>query len=252
MRFDHPTPEQIPQLVQLWKDVFGEYDGFWDVFLDRVFQPDHCRCITAGTDLAASLYWFDCQCRGQAMAYVYAVVTHPDFRGQGLCRKLLDEVHTHLARLGYHSAILVPAEEPLREMYRKLGYRDCTRVSEFTCDAAAAPLSLRTIGPAEYAALRREYLPENSVIQEGENLTLLAQQAQFYAGQDFLLAAYTEGDTLHGMELLGNFAAAPGIVSALECKKGQFRTPGENLPFSMIHPLREDAAMPAYFGFAFD
>jgi len=152
----------------------------------------------------------------------------------------------------YDAVLLVPAEEALREMYRKLGYRDATRVSELSCGAADAPLSLRAIGPEEYAALRREFLPAGSVVQEGENLRFLSQQAQFYTGEDFLLAAYTEEETLHGMELLGDRSAAPGIVSTLECKKGHFRTPGTETPFAMIHPLTEDAVVPEYFGFAFD
>mgnify|MGYP003295037605 FL=1 len=148
--------------------------------------------------------------------------------------------------------LLVPAGEALREMYRKLGYRDATTLSEFSCGAGETALPIRAIGPGEYAALRRKFLPEGGVVQEKENLRFLSQQAQFYTGEDFLLAAYTDGDTLHGMELLGDASAAPGIVKALECKKGHFRTPGTEMPFAMIYPLRKDAVIPTYFGFAFD
>lgn len=252
MRFDQPAPSQIPQLLALWKNVFGEYDGFWELFLETAFQPDHCRCFHEDDQITAALCWLDCEYNGQRFAYLYAVMTHPDHRGKGLCRQLLDELHAYLTTNGYSAALLVPAEEALQKMYRKLGYTDCTTVFEFSCAAAASPVSLRAIGPEEYAQLRREFLPEGGVIQEGENLTFLAQQAQFYAGADFLLAAYTQESTLHGMELLGNPAAAPGIVTALECKKGQFRTPGTDRPFAMIHPLQEDAVIPDYFGLAFD
>jgi len=252
MTFDHPAPSQIPELLQLWKTVFGEYDGFWELFLEHGFSPSRCRCTVEKGQITASLCWFDCQCGNQRQAYVYAVLTHPDHRGRGLCRALLADLHTFLKAQGYAAVLLVPAEEALREMYRKLGYRDATRVSELSCGAADAPLSLRAIGPEEYAALRREFLPAGSVVQEGENLRFLSQQAQFYTGEDFLLAAYTEEETLHGMELLGDRSAAPGIVSTLECKKGHFRTPGTETPFAMIHPLTEDAVVPEYFGFAFD
>lgn len=252
MKFDHPTPEQIPQLVQLWRDIFGEYDGFWELFLETAFQPDHCCCFLENGNITASLCWLDCESQNQRFAYLYAVMTHPDHRGKGLCRQLLDEVHAHLTSKDYSAALLVPAEESLRTMYRKLGYRDCTSVSEFSCTAGDASVVLRAIGPEEYARLRRAFLPENSVIQEGASLRFLAQQAQFYTGDDILLAAYTQEGTLHGMELLGNSAAVPGIVTALECKKGQFRTPGTDRPFAMFHPLAEDAVIPDYFGFAFD
>lgn len=252
MTVDFPDAGQTLQLLSLWKKTFGEHNGFWELFLETGFSPRRCRCITEAGQVTAALCWLDCLCDGQKLAYIYAVVTHPDFRGRGLCRALLSDVHAQLTAEGYAAALLVPAEESLRVMYRKLDYRDCTTVSEFSCAAGESQASLKAIGPGEYALLRRKLLPKGGVVQEGENLTFLAQQAQFYAGNDFLLAAYVEEDTLHAMELLGNAAAVPNIVKALDCKKGHFRTPGTKTPFAMFHPLTEVAVIPEYFGFAFD
>lgn len=252
MEIDRPSQAQIPQLLALWKAAFGSHNGFWELFLGSGFSPERCRCITLEDQVAASLCWFDCSCQGQRIAYVYAVVTHPGYRGKGLCRELMTQVHTALAALGYQAVLLVPAEEALRSMYRKLGYRDCTSVSEFLCTAAEKGCPARSVGLEEYQQLRRTFLPEKGVLQEGENLDFLAAQAQLFAGEDFLLAAYLEKDTLQGMELLGNRAAAPGIVHSLGCKAGRFRTPGDTIPFAMIHTLTEAAVQPGYFGFAFD
>lgn len=252
MIFDHPTHGQLPQLLALWKEAFGEHNGFWELFLETAFLPDHCRCIVADGQIAASLCWMDCTCQGQPMAYVYAVVTHPVFRGRGLCRKLLEEVHGLLKTSGYAAALLVPDGDTLRQMYRKLGYADATCVSEFTVAAGASPVPLQAIGPELYGRLRREFLPEGSVQQEGRGMDFLARQAQFYLGPQVLLAAYWEDGVLYGMELLGDKTKAPGIVTALDCKKGHFRTPGPDTPFAMAYPLTQDAKMPRYFGFAFD
>lgn len=252
MRFDHPAPEQIPQLLRLWKEAFGEHDGFWELFLSTGFSPARCRCITENEEIMASLCWFDCSCDGQKQAYVYAVVTHPAHRGRGLCRALLDEVHAHLRSRGYTAVLLVPAEENLRQMYRKLGYTDCTAVTEFSCAAADSPVPVRTVSSEEYTLLRRNLLPQSGVAQEGENLAFLAAQAQLFAGEDFLLAAYADGDTLIGMELLGSREAAPGILRGLGFAQGRFRCPGEDRPFAMVYPLTGDVTIPRYFGFAFD
>lgn len=247
-----PGREEISQLLTLWKQVFGDWNGFWEMFLQTAFSPERCRCFSESGKITAALTWLECSCGGQKIAYVYAVVTHPEHRGRGLCRKLLEQVHDELREAGYASVLLVPAEPGLREMYRKLGYEPCTRVSEFQCEAGEEPISLRAMGPQDYAVLRRRFLPEGGVIQEGENLTFLAQQAQFYAGADFLMAAWQEEENLTAMELLGDPAAAPGILRTLGCKKGSFRGPGNGSAFSMIHRLREDAVIPGYFGFAFD
>ena len=252
MTFEHPGKAQTTQLVRLWKEAYGEYDGFWELFLDTAFAPDHCRCVTENGQVIAGLYWFECSCGGDKIAYVYAVVTDPRHRGRGLCRKLMADVHALLKEHGYDSVMLVPADEGLREMYRKLGYEDCTGISELTCTAGETSLELRNVSPEEYAALRRKLLPEVSVLQEGIQLPFLAAQAQLFAGQDFLLAAWREEDMLHGMELLGNTNAAPGILRALGCGQGIFQIPGKEKPFAMIHKLTEDAVSPGYFGFSFD
>ena len=252
MTFEHPDKKQLACLVQLWKEAFGEYDGFWELFLETGYLPDHCRCITENGQPIAGLYWFDCSCGRDKIAYIYAVVTDARQRGRGLCRKLMDDVHAILNAQGYASAMLVPADQGLRQMYRKLGYEDCTTIAGLSCTAGEGAVATRCVGQEEYTALRRKMLPEGSVLQEGIQLSFLAAQAQLFAGDGFLLAAYREGEILHGMELLGNPEAAPGIVRALGCSQGVFQIPGEEKAFAMIHKLTDTAVNPAYFGFSFD
>lgn len=240
------------ELLSLWKDIFGDHDGFWELFGETGFLPEHCRRITLDGRLAAALYWFDVSCGGQSMAYLYAVATHPDFRGRGLCRRLMADTESHLEALGYTGVLLVPEKPSLREMYARMGYEECTTVSEFSCGMGESPVALCSVTPEEYARLRRKLLPPGGVVQEGENLTFLAAQARLYAGEDFLMAAWQDGGVLHAMELLGNADAAPGILKTLGFTRGIFRTPGKETPFAMFKPLQENAAMPQYFGLAFD
>lgn len=253
MTFDYPTPQQLPVLRNLWKEVFGDSEEFLDAFFSTAFSPLRCRCAVEQGQTVGMLYWFDLLCRGKKMAYLYAVATHPDRRGRGICRKLMADTHALLAAQGYAGAVLVPQEVPLRTMYAGFCYREATTLSETFCAAGDTPEPLHRIRAEEYARLRRELLPEGSAIQEGENLRFLETQAYFYSGSDFLLAAReVENDSLFGYELLGNAEAAPGILKALGCAQGTFRTPGQKLPFAMFLPLEEGAESPAYFGFAFD
>ena len=252
MRIDAPAAETIPQLRQLWKLAFGDEDAFLDCFFGAGFSPERCRCVTIGEEIAAVLYWFDARFQGQKLAYLYGVATHPAHQGKGLCRALMDNTHSHLAVMGYDSVLLVPQKEGLRAMYKKMGYRDCTSVAEFFCTDDPYALPIHAIDCAEYARLRREYLPEGGVVQEGSNLAFLNTYAKFYKGMDFLLAAAPDEGSLFGMELLGNRAAAPGILCALGYPQGTFRTPGDKKPFAMFLPLHPGAVPPDYFGLAFD
>ena len=252
MKIDHPSPHHKDQQWKLWQDAFGDSDAFLESFFQTAYSPDRCRCVLSDGEIAAILYWIDCTLENQRLAYIYAVVTHPDHRGKGLCRALMENTHTLLAQQGYSGALLVPQKESLRQMYAGMGYRNIGGLAEFRCQAGGDPIPLRAIGPEEYAALRRELLPPGSVIQEGAGLAFLAQQLQFYAGQDILLAAYAENEMLFVPELLGDPANAPGILRELGVIQGVFRTPGIQKPFAMFHSLLEPAVSPAYFGFAFD
>lgn len=252
MRIDHPAPEQMQQLRGLWKLAFGDSDSFLDKFYSSAYAPERCRCITESQRIAAALYWFDAEYAGQKIAYLYAVATHPDFRQRGLCRMLMADTHTLLSELGYTAAMLLPDGNDLRQMYAGMGYRDCCCVSEFTSAAGSVPTALHTVDRKTYAQLRRKLLPESGVIQEGANLAYLETYARLYAGEDFLLAAMAQEDSLRCLELLGNRNAAPGILRTLGYETGTFRTPGGDVPFAMLRPLKEKVKAPRYFGLVFD
>lgn len=251
MKAEYPAPEAERQLKALWQLAFGDSEAFVDLFFATGYSPDRCRCLSIEGQMAAALYWLDCECAGQKLAYIYAVATHPDFRGRGLCRRLMEDAHRILADREYAGAVLYPAEEGLRKMYGKMGYADWSTMAEFSC-TAGDPVPVRRLDADEYAVLRRRFLPRGGVLQEGESLAYLQACACLYAGEDFLLAAAAEGERLKGMELLGSRDAAPGILAALGYAAGDFRTPGADIPFAMFRPIKTSVKKTGYFGLVFD
>ncbi|MBR4971451.1 MAG: GNAT family N-acetyltransferase [Oscillospiraceae bacterium] len=244
MNLDHPSYAHIPQLRQLWKEAFGDTDQFLDHFYGKAFSPDRCLCAFLGNEVVAMAYWFDCE----EYAYIYAVATAKAHRGKGISHTLMARIHEILTQRGYCGCLLVPGEESLRHFYRDMGYENCGGVEELDV-AATDPVTLRKLTQQEYGDLRSAYLPQGGVIQRGVNLDFLACWAQFYEGEDALLAAVWEDGKLLVLELLGNQAAAPGIVAALGADSGWFRAPGET-PFAMHRPLNGNLP-PKYFGFCF-
>lgn len=252
MKIDCPAPDLVPQLKQLWQLAFAEEEAFLALFFEKGFAPERCRCVVSEGRVLAGLYWFDCEFRGEPYAYIYGVATHPAAQGQGLCRALMADTHRHLAALGYSGVLLVPQGESLRTMYAGFGYREATAVGEFFCAAVPEPQPMHPIDREEYERLRREYLPEGGVIQEGVSLAFLEGYAKFYKGLSFLLCAVADGDSLMGVELLGDPEVAPRVLCSLGFREGTFRCPGDKKPFAMFLPLRQGAPAPAYFGLAFD
>lgn len=248
MTIDSPKPEQIPQLRQLWQEAFGDTDAYLDSFFTLGFSPERCRCITEGGRVTAALYWFDCSCQGEKLAYLYAVATAEDRRGHGLCRLLLDSTHAHLAATGCTGSLLVPASEALRQMYSKMGYLPGTKIRRLRCAAGEEAVPLEPLSQAEFERRRAGFLPPDAVIQGRAMTALLAEQYILFGGKDFLLAAYLEDGVVTAEEFLGNPADAPGIVKALGAKTGIFWLPGEDMEFAMYRPLSPRCPKPGYFG----
>lgn len=153
-------------LKALWQLAFGDEPWFIDGFFETAYSPERCRTAVIDGRLAGMLHWFDLEYRGQKLAYLYAVATHPDFRGRRICTRLMEQTQELLRDRGYAAALLLPAGEGLREMYAKMGYRDESTVTELACEADGKT-DLREISGRDYAALRREYLPKDGAVQEG-------------------------------------------------------------------------------------
>lgn len=250
MRAEHPKPTYIPQLRQLWQEAFGDTEAFLDSFFRVAFSPRRCLCITENGYVAAAAYWFDCSWEGRRCAYIYAVATGKAFRGRGLCRALMGDIHRYLAQQGYAGCVLVPGNEALFAMYGAMGYKKMPGVRRINCAAGDVPAKLTALTAEEYAQLRKKYLPAGSVVQEGENLAFLEEFYGFYRAGDGLLCAGKDADVLVGAEVLG--IHDPGaIVAAFGCREGSFRSPDGQEDFAMYFPLSPDFA-PQYFAFAFD
>ena len=252
MRIDSPDPSQTGQLRRLWKIAFGDDEKFLDSFFSHAYAPDRARCVTENGQVLAMLYWFDCACDGQKLAYLYAVATDPRFQEQGLCRSLMADTRAHLAARGYDGILLVPGEESLRRLYRKLGYADCGGIREDFVTAGGSPIPLRPLSGEEYVRMRKKYLPPHSVEQEGENAQFLFQAGQLYALNAGLVAINAGSEPFFAWEFLGDPADMPRILQTLHRENGTFRSFGAEKSFAMFCPLSENSAPPDYFVLAFD
>ncbi len=240
----------LEQQKALWAEAFGDEAAVIDSFFATAYAFERSHCLWQGGKLLSAAYWLDCSYAGGKLAYIYAVATKEAARGQGLCHRLMEEIHEILTAQGYAGAALVPGEPGLRKLYASMGYRHFGGMEEIFV-SAGQPEELRMLSLEAYQALRREYLPTGGIYQEGASLRYLeAVGARFAAGEDFLLAYSLEEQQVFGLELLGNAQNAPGIVVSLGAKSGRFRIPGST-PFAMWKPLAE-APAPSYFGFAFD
>lgn len=287
MNIKTPEPTDLPMLQLLWQEAFGDTKSFIQTFFETAFDYNRCFCAVDRGVITAALYWFDCIYQNKPVAYLYAIATSKAYQGQGICHRLMEHTHRYLQHHGYIGAVLVPGNTGLFEFYQGMGYKTCcfvnttslsasmppagdlphplcalptdTRLIQATysrChldEASDASFQLKPVTKDEYAALRRQLLPKDGIIQENICLDFLELQAKLYAGADFIMAAHKEEQKLFVPELLGTNINPRQILSALDCTEGVFRTPGTEKPFAMYLPLSENLLpLPAYFGLAFD
>ena len=217
---------------------------FIDTFFNVAYAPERCRYAEKDGEAVSALYWLDCEYAGQKLAYIYAVATDPAHRGKGLASHLLTETHEVLKRQGYSGAVLKPANG-LFPFYERLGYRTTGYLHRFDAVADSVPAKIREVSVQEYAAMRRQFLPKNAVIQEGVTLDFLHTFARFYAADGALLNLFREEPVI--FEYLGDPKLAPGILAALDIEKATLSTPGSEIPFTMYCPL-SDSPAPGYLG----
>lgn len=250
MEYRNPTQSEVSQLRLLWLEAFGE--AYLNEYFDTAFSPARCFCAVEGGEVLSVIHWMDCVYPGGRLAYLYAIATRQDSRGKGIFRRLLDGTHAVLARQGYAGALLYPAEEELAAMYAKLGYVHSEPIREWTAQAAGEGMPLREISALEYGALRLRYLPEHAVQHTLPAFRFLGEIAQCWQGDGVLLAGIRTGETLEGLELLGESGKVPAVLAGLGCREGTFRAPGTGKPFAMFRPLTGGAAELGYFGLAYD
>ncbi len=145
-------PEDVPGLIGLWQQVFGDSPEAVETFF-RAFPDRLCWVAEAEGQLAAMAHGLRQTFSPDVPSvYLYAVATAPDFRRQGLCRRLLQLAHEQLLAAGVRLVTLTPAEPSLFGFYNALGYQPmfCRNRSPFPGG--------REISKEEYLHLREEAL----------------------------------------------------------------------------------------------
>lgn len=244
------TTKTLSGLKYLWKEAFEDTDEAIDLFFRTGFSEDRCAFTCEEGQVVCALYWFDCLWKGKKLAYIYALATRKSHRGKGLAGALLTDTHRLLKQKGYHGVILKPAEG-LFPFYQRLGYALSAYISRFSAESGSTPAELKELSADDYAARRRHFLPEDSVLQEGAALEFLHTYARFYEGPDCLVASGRNTPVI--FEYLGDTAAASGVLRCLGIPHGGMLTPGRDVPFAMYHPLVfEGEQGPGYLGISLE
>ncbi|MEG3029715.1 MAG: GNAT family N-acetyltransferase [Oscillospiraceae bacterium] len=134
MRICNASREDLPQLKQMWQDIFKDEADFCN-FAFTLCDLDGIFVIKDGeTPVAMLMAGMDVTAYGKKGYYVYGVCTKNEYRRQGCAGALLEYVDGVKARQGYDFAVTCPATPELFGYYERFGftkktYRRCFSIN---------------------------------------------------------------------------------------------------------------------------
>lgn len=117
------------QILKLWQETFGDDKKFIETFFEIFDVNTALHTLSVNEELISMLFALPCELQHKGtrvkLAYIYAVATRAEHRGNGYMQTLMRHTHDSLLTNGYSAAILLPADKKLRDYYGKMGYEPC-------------------------------------------------------------------------------------------------------------------------------
>lgn len=277
------------QLMKFWEIVFGDEPGYISVFLDSpAFQPENTVLSLDGGKLAAMLFLLPVSLSGKGKeykgSYIYAVASHPDFRGRGHAGNMLEFAQQLIEKRGEDFTCLHPASSSLYQFYQRFGFETAFYMNEVRDIQGRRDFwhyKIMKVPERKFqslywnAFLKRQ---ENPLYWRGETLPFIYQEAGAQNGgalsidgTGFCLYTQPEKETVFVKELvfpggisnelldeLASFWAGKEIIFRLPAGFGEKNKKKPVLqPFGMIKyrkglMLDNEALSPAFMGIALD
>ncbi len=240
------------RLVSIWSLSFSE-DTALDAaaFLDRFGS---CGYVLRVDDhIATMLFLIPATVENGdscfPVGYIYAGATHPDHRGKGLYRRLLQYVAEEAKKDGLKALFLRPADEKLEESYRRMGFvvpMTCREVGSSSLSMTAA-VQMKVLDAQTYCRERSRYLREIGVSFVNWSETVL-EHILTWCEAVRCNDAIGLSDHAHNMfwEWLGDESPCGGACA---------RTVGAERVVGLLRPLEQEcftAMSPIYMGYGME
>ena len=123
-------------LKELWQTSFDDSKESLDCFFKKTVLPERVLVVFQNGKPVSALYMLESEIviseKTHSAYYIYAVCTHPDFRGKGLMQSLFEELFKVAKSRNIDYLFLVPEEDYLFKLYEKLGFKNGFSYSEKT------------------------------------------------------------------------------------------------------------------------
>ncbi len=191
------TASDRAAMKALWRLSFPE-DADEDIELFfKTFQPAATAYVLCEADVVCSMLFLlptavqDGEYRFAA-GYIYAGATHPDARGKGYYRRLLDFVTQTAKQEGTAALLLRPATASLADSYRRMGFSVPLYGNAHPRGDADVPM---TVDAGAYGMIRRDRLRGQAFV-DWDDRTIAYALSWCNAGADKTAAMLYDTETV--------------------------------------------------------
>lgn len=223
------------QVLSLYKTAFNDPDDFTEDFIDRYFETS-CRYIVKDGRVVSMLFLLDATMqKGDEILcgkYLYAVATHPDFRGQGLMTKLIEKAKRETVEKG-EFLLTKPATETLFNFYKKFGFKLAVFSKDEQYSLSEKTEPLKKLNKNDYLSKRAELLKEQAYITLSDTDYIYSFFTLF--GNENTVCAVDLTEEIPAVKEFVSVAkdGKDALLSAVGKNKAVFREKGDT-PFAMI------------------
>ncbi len=131
IKFEFADTTSRDELVDLLELCFQEGEEINQAFIDYGFK-NNCLILKKDEKIVSALYLLDANIiengKAEPIYYMYAVGTHPEFRGRGYMTLLLRLANDFASKNSREYIVLLPSNEKNCNYYKKFGYLDFFKV----------------------------------------------------------------------------------------------------------------------------
>ena len=165
MELRHAERYEAQSLKVLWRTCFQDEWAYINLFFDDLFDPRNVVVLTEDGFIRSMAVLLPTELKAEKetvpVFYLYAMCTHPDCRGKGYGRQLLDYAAEYARLHGAAALTLVPGEPSLFHYYRQAGYETAFWNRIITTPIRNLPLAngcLLPVTAQKYNEIRRAAL----------------------------------------------------------------------------------------------
>lgn len=147
-----------------WKNIFDDPKKFVDWNFKKNYNPKNTIIAECGGIPVANMqlipYTIVKNDKEHDTFYVSGVATLPKYRGKGLMHAMFDFCFKQMKERGIKFAFLLPADDSLRKMYEKLGFKTVSQKQVYTITPAcnfSGFAEVKNINQEDIAALAKIY-----------------------------------------------------------------------------------------------